>query len=507
MKILTAQQMAEVDRRSWESYRIPSLLLMESAGRAVVDELEKAQPNLPGKSVFIFCGKGNNGGDGLVVARYLLRRGGRPEVFLFGDPAQLKGDALVNWEMVRALDIKPVILPRTADFAARLRKLESPDVIIDALFGTGLSRPIGTDYRRVIDWINRKQSCSFIASVDIPSGLSADSAAVPGSAVKAHLTVTFTALKLALVVPPAADYAGRVVLAPIGSPSILLNNPEYRLNLIDAHQARFALPPRPRDSHKGSFGHVFVVAGSRGKSGAALMTGLAALRSGAGLVTLYLPGSLQKDVVGKIPELMMESIAETPEGTADESAAGMLLKQAEDANVLAVGPGMTTNRSTQELIRTLVRHSPVPVVLDADGINAFAGKSSSLRNQRGQPVMITPHPGEMARLLKTTIARVQANRIETARQCSEVSGAFSILKGFQTVVATPARADFHQQHGKSRHGHRRKRRHPGRYPGAVCRGLEPAFSMAPIWPPWRITFRLQCTSMAWRETRPQSRRE
>ena len=437
MKILTAEQMAEVDRRSWELYRIPTLLLMESAGRAVVDELEKAEPGLSGKSVLIFCGKGNNGGDGLVAARYLAQRGGHPEVLLFGDPARLKGDALTNWEMVRSLDIKTVIFSQASGFAAQLRKLQPPDVIIDALFGTGLSKPIGPDYRRVIDWMNRARRTSFIASVDIPSGLFADSAAVAGAAVKADLTVTFTALKLALVVPPAADQAGSVVLVPIGSPSGLLDNPEYRLNLIDVPQARSTLPARPRDSHKGSFGHVFVVAGSRGKSGAALMTGLAALRSGAGLVTLYLPSSLQKDVVGKIPELMMEAIAETQEGTAHASAADLLLKQAEDANVLVVGPGMTTNRSTQELIRTLVRQSPVPVVLDADGINAFAGESATLRNQKGQPVIITPHPGEMARLLKTTIGRVQGNRIETARQCAEVSGAFSVLKGFQTIVATP----------------------------------------------------------------------
>jgi NAD(P)H-hydrate epimerase len=271
----------------------------------------------------------------------------------------------------------------------------------------------------------------------MPSGLFSDSPAVPGPAVKAHLTVTFTALKPALLLPPAADRAGRVVVAPIGSPCTLLENPDYRMNLIDAHQARAALPPRPRDSHKGSFGHVFVVAGSRGKSGAALMTGLAALRSGAGLVTLYLPRSLQRDVVGKVPELMTESIPETPEGTAHTSAAEAILKQAAEANVLAVGPGMTTNRSTQELIRTLVQQSPIPVVLDADGINAFEGKKEILRNQKRQPVVITPHPGEMARLLKTTIARVQADRIETARRCSQASGAFSILKGFQTVVATP----------------------------------------------------------------------
>ena len=192
------------------------------------------------------------------------------------------------------------------DAESFLSTTEIPDVIVDALFGTGLSKPIGPDFRPVVDWIRKASMHAYVASVDIPSGILADSPEIPGPAVKANLTVTFSALKLAHVLSPAADYAGKIVLAPIGSPEVLFENPEYRLNLIDAKQVRETLPQRARDSHKGSFGHVYVVAGSAGKSGAALMTGMAALRSGSGLVTLWLPRNLQGSVVGKYPELMTE---------------------------------------------------------------------------------------------------------------------------------------------------------------------------------------------------------
>jgi hydroxyethylthiazole kinase-like uncharacterized protein yjeF len=265
-----------------------------------------------------------------------------------------------------------------------------------------------------------------------------DSPIIPGPAVKADLTVTFSALKLAHVLPPASDLSGRVVLVPIGSPPGLLENPGYRLNLIDPAQVRTSLPRRARDSHKGSFGHVYVVAGSRGKSGAALMTGLAALRSGAGLVTLWLPKSLQKSVVGKFPELMTEFLPETEEETSARAGAKVVIPQLHQADALVLGPGLTTHTSTRGLVWELVQRSPVPVVLDADGINAFVPPAESLQNKEGQPVIITPHPGEMARLMGKKISDVQKNRLETARSCAAHHQCFVILKGFQTVVATPA---------------------------------------------------------------------
>jgi hydroxyethylthiazole kinase-like uncharacterized protein yjeF len=245
-------------------------------------------------------------------------------------------------------------------------------------------------------------------------------------------------MKLAHVVPPASDFAGKVVLVPIGSPPALFENPEYRLNMIDPIQVRKALPRRAPDSHKGTFGHVYVVAGSRGKSGAALMTGLAALRSGVGLVTVWMPKSLQRSVVGKFPELMTEFLPETEEETSDRAGAARVLGQLSQVDALVLGPGMTIHPSTRRLIWELVRHSPVPVILDADGINAFVPPAEPLQNESGLPIVITPHPGEMARLIGKKISDVQKNRLETARDCAERYRCYVVLKGFQTVIATPA---------------------------------------------------------------------
>jgi ADP-dependent NAD(P)H-hydrate dehydratase / NAD(P)H-hydrate epimerase len=437
MKILTAAQMAEVDRLSTEIYAIPSILLMENAGRSVVDELERAVPGLKEKRILIICGKGNNGGDGFVVARHIFMRGAKPEIYLLTDPSALKGDALINWNIANSIGIPFKILATPSETKSCLRSLEPPDVIVDAVFGVGLTKPIGSDFSGVVEWINKAGSKAFVVAVDIPSGLFADSARVQGPAVNARLTVTFTASKPALVLHPACERAGKVVVAPIGSPSSLLENNEYRMNLIDGAQVRRVLEPRPKDSHKGTYGHVFVVAGSRGKSGAALMTGLAALRSGAGLVTLWLPESLQRDVVGKVPELMTEFLPATSAGTSSAAGIDKILSSLDQANALVVGPGMTTQESTQELVREIVRRSPVPIVLDADGINTFSSKRDALFNELGQSLTITPHPGEMARLINRPISEVQKDRLAVARAFSEERRCFTILKGYQTVIASP----------------------------------------------------------------------
>ena len=437
MKILTAAQMGEVDRLTTERYLMPSILLMENAGRAFVDELEKACPELDARRIVILCGRGNNGGDGFVAARYLALRNTKPSILLFSDPDKLKGDARTNWEIARAMGIPIEVLATSAEAKSYLKKAQSPDVVIDALFGTGLTKPIGPEFRPMVEWINQASAHAFVAAIDIPSGLFADSPAIPGPAVKAHLTVTFSALKLAHVSPPASDYSGKVILVPIGSPSALFENPQYKMNLIDLAQVRRTLPRRAPDSHKGTFGHVYVVAGSSGKSGAALMTGLAALRSGVGLVTLWLPKSLQRNVIGKFPELMTEFLPETEEATSDRAGAARVLQQLANVEALVLGPGMTMHPSTRKLIWELVHHSPVPVVLDADGINAFVPPAEPLRNEEGQPVVITPHPGEMARLIGKKISDVQKNRLETACDCAARYRCYVVLKGFQTAIATP----------------------------------------------------------------------
>jgi ADP-dependent NAD(P)H-hydrate dehydratase / NAD(P)H-hydrate epimerase len=437
MKILTAAQMAEVDRLTSERFLIPSILLMENAGHSFTEELSKYCSGIQNKRILVLCGRGNNGGDGFVVARYLTLGGAMPTVLLFSDPAELKGDARINWQIAQAMGIPIHVFMVPSKAASYLAEAAVPDVIVDALFGTGLSRPIGSEFLPLIQWIEKVSIHACIAAVDIPSGLMADSSIIHGPVVKAHLTVTFSAFKLAHIVPPASDFAGQVVLVPIGSPPALLDNPEYHWHLVDPEQVRKTLPPRNRDGHKGSYGHVYVVAGSAGKSGAALMTGLAALRSGAGLVTLWLPNGLQAGVLGKFPELMTEFLPETEAGTCDQSGFNKVLAQLSQADALVLGPGMTTHESTKNLIRELVRRSPVPVILDADGLNAFAPPEAFRENDHGQPIILTPHPGEMARLIGKNISEVQQNRMETASAFAAKHRCYVILKGFQTIIADP----------------------------------------------------------------------
>jgi NAD(P)H-hydrate epimerase len=437
MKVLSAKQMVEVDRLSTEKYGIPSILLMENAGRSVADEIHKECLNLFEKRILIICGTGNNGGDGLVAARHLAARGLRPEIWIAGMPEKFRGEALQNWQMVRMLDLDVRILDDPGKRNSYLKQAAAPDIIVDALFGTGLSKPIGTDLEPVILWMNQAGQCARIFAVDLPSGIFADSPTVGGPAIKAHHTISFTALKPALVFPPARDLAGRIRIVEIGSPAGLLENPEYKMSLIDTPQVRRALPPRALDSHKGTFGHVFVLAGSRDKSGAALMCGMAALRSGAGLATLMLPESLRPDIVGKMPELMTVWLPETREGTPDSTALPIILEQLRLADALVLGPGLSTHSSTQDLIVELLHRSPAPVVLDADGINAFAGKPESLKNETGAAVAMTPHPGEMARLIGAKISEIQIDRMAVASQFSHRQNVHVVLKGFQTVIAAP----------------------------------------------------------------------
>jgi ADP-dependent NAD(P)H-hydrate dehydratase / NAD(P)H-hydrate epimerase len=437
MKILTAAEMAEVDRLTTERYLMPSILLMENAGRCFVDELENHCPGLLKKHTAILCGGGNNGGDGCVIARYLANRGAAPSLLLFSDPGKLKGDALINWNIAETMGFPVTVLENPVEGAEYLNMMPTPDIIVDALFGTGLAKPIGPDFEYIVEWINRLSARSLVASVDIPSGIMADAARIPGPAVKARLTVSFSALKPALVLSPAADCAGRVVVADIGSPPALLDNPQYLMNLADAGHVRRVLQSRNRESHKGTFGHIHMIAGSRGKSGAALMAGMAALRSGAGLVTMWLPERLEHSVAGRFPELMMEFLPETEEGTLDHSGYDTIMNQINNADAMLLGPGMTTHPSTAALIRKLVLSSPVPVILDADGINAFSSSGEYPRNESGQPVIITPHPGEMARLTGSSIAHIQENRLNSAQEYAARYDCHVVLKGYQTVIAAP----------------------------------------------------------------------
>jgi len=428
MKILTAKQIREIDRLSTEQFGIPSILLMENAGMRVVEALQDRFDDLEERTIGIVCGKGNNGGDGFVVARQLIQKGTYPSVLVIGNEQEISGDAKINLDILKAIGFPPTCITGVEEWRREKAELLDADIIVDALLGTGLTKPATGLYAAVIESLCDDFPRAEIVSIDLPSGLPADSAHPVGPAVEADLTVTFTALKPCLVLFPNQEYAGDVILADIGNPAELLESPELQTNLIAPEEFEDAMSMRRVDSNKGDFGKVLIVGGSIGKSGAAAMTGWSALRSGAGLVTVATPGNVLSIVAASMPELMTAVLPEANEGISN------LL---EGKSVLAIGPGLGMEPATQNLVRSFVNASRVPTVVDADGLNAYAENPADLRGDDVRPVIITPHPGEMSRLSGKAIESITANRIAVARDFSTANNVYVVLKGFRTVVAAP----------------------------------------------------------------------
>jgi ADP-dependent NAD(P)H-hydrate dehydratase / NAD(P)H-hydrate epimerase len=465
MLILTAAQMREADRLTTERYAIPSLQLMENAGAAVSAYLLAEFPNIASLCIVVLCGKGNNGGDGLVVARRLREIGASPRVILFAEPSALLGDAAVNFKAWQSANGEMHLVTNEAQWAPIRKVVTEADLIVDALLGTGLTGPVKGLLATVIGDVNAAAGLfsrgtgprRHVVSVDMPSGLSSDT--TEGSAegasdvswpvVAADATVTFTAPKLGQMVSPLADHVGKLVVRQIGTPPALLDELlENELRQAGSPLSAYWLEPgefraipmvRRRDANKGSFGHALVVAGSLGKSGAALLAGSAALRVGAGLVTVATPAPVLPIVAGGMPELMSAPLEATAAGTASlrNLDYGRFPELASGKSVLAIGPGLSTNAETQELIRAVVSASEIPVILDADGLNAFAGRADELAARKTPLLAITPHPGEMARLLATSVKDVQAHRLSVALDAAKRWRAYVVLKGFHTILATP----------------------------------------------------------------------
>jgi hydroxyethylthiazole kinase-like uncharacterized protein yjeF len=439
MKILTAGQLRDIDRRTTEEYVIPGLLLMENAGMRVVEALDARLEDLETASVAILCGKGNNGGDGMVVARQLLQRGCLPEVFLFARPEEVRGDAKTNLEILTRIGHPPRVILDAAAWAGALRELGPVDVAVDALFGTGLSRPVEGLLADVIASLGEELDAGLVVAIDVPSGCLADQSRLSGPAVEADLTVTMTGLKQCLVFPPACDQAGDVVVADIGNPAALLDTASHPLELLEPDCFPQIHIARPQDSHKGDYGRVLVVGGSIGKTGAPAMSGEAALRCGAGLVTVAVPKSALPVVAAYMPELMTAPLAETPSGACAASALedALLRELLGSASVVVIGPGMGREPDTAACVRRLIAEIDAPLVVDADGLFALRDHLDAL-DGRSQPLVITPHPGEMAGLIGSDTDHVQTRRWEIAREFAKLHGVYVVLKGFRTLVATPA---------------------------------------------------------------------
>ena len=436
--------MRDVDRQTTERYGIPSILLMENAGRSVVEAMQSHYADLSQFKIAIFCGKGNNGGDGLVAARHLMMRGCRPDVLLFANPADIKGDARINLEILQKLNLPVRFVSEVACTAEELGGLLrdfGTDLVIDGLLGTGARLPVSSSFSEVI---RSFQSFPRVVAIDIPSGLDCeeiDQESQIAMAPHAELTVTFTAPKIPHILYPGAACVGKWVVVPIGSPAELLEEPRYWLNAVSSQEAAQQLTKivRSPESHKGNFGHVLVIAGSLGKTGAAVMAAKSALLAGAGLVTLATPAPCLPIVAAQSAEVMTEPLEATESGGISIKAYdyGRISELLKGKDVLALGPGIGTDPETKDFVRRLLKETTLPVVLDADGINAFAG-CDELLNGEARKLILTPHPGEFARLIGRTTSEVLASRIKISRQFSIDHHVHLVLKGHRTVYAAPS---------------------------------------------------------------------
>jgi ADP-dependent NAD(P)H-hydrate dehydratase / NAD(P)H-hydrate epimerase len=433
VRILNAAQMRDADRQTIEEIGIPSLVLMENAGRQVVAAIEAAfESRLEGR-VAVLCGRGNNGGDGFVVARTLLQRGIDTAVFVVGAVAEVRGDARINLDILGRLGVTVVEVNDEQAWELHFSEIARCSLIVDAIFGTGLKAPVVGMLETVIADVNAADIP--IVAVDLPSGMSADTPHLIGDCIDATLTVTLAAPKLPLVLPPGEAYAGDVVIADIGIPHDVIDELEGpHVELLTPEQLRGLVAPRAADSHKGDFGRLTLVAGSTGKTGAAYLTAMGALRSGAGLVTVATPASCLSIVASMGPAFMTVDLADDG-GMVMASAVDRVLEQMHD--VIACGPGLGRSAGVAEFVRRLLDRATCPLVLDADAISVLADDPGRLTGSEERDVIITPHPGEMARLIGASVSDVQANRLEVATDFATTHRVHVVLKGHRTVIATP----------------------------------------------------------------------
>ena len=450
MKALTAAEMQQVDRLTTARLGIPALQLMEAAGKSVaevfLEQYGRRNATPPGR-VCVLCGKGNNGGDGFVVARHLKEEAEQVELYLLAAPEELKGDAAKNYERWTQTGGSVHAVTNEKEWEKFWPEVASAEVIVDAMLGTGIRGGAKGLMARAIEDVNRvtrnatAARPAWIVAVDTPSGLPSDGEAASGPVLRAHLTVTFIAPKVGQLVGVDAACCGQLVVRAIGSPEALIEE-VGKGTLRWAGPDEFAGLPlqRAADANKGSYGHVLVVAGSQGKSGAAVMAGKAGLRAGAGLVTVATAEPVQTIVAAAHAEYMTEALPARADGAISMEAirSGRFAAAMERKTVLALGPGLGTQEETTEFVRHVVANAQVPIVLDADGLNAFAGRSNLLARRKAAHLVVTPHPGEMSRLVGVSTAEVQKDRVSCAKNAAREWNAWVVLKGFHTVLASPS---------------------------------------------------------------------
>jgi hydroxyethylthiazole kinase-like uncharacterized protein yjeF len=432
MRIVTSETMQQLDRQTIELYGVPGHELMERAGSHVAEFLESRFAGPETRSALIFAGRGNNGGDGFVVARLLAASGWSVTLIILTSGEEFSGDARKNLDRIPP-SVGTILFSELS--GDRLLKLaQDIDVIIDAIFGTGLKSAPSGIYAEAIELIN--SSGKPVVAVDIPSGVNATTGKVPGVAVKASFTVTFGAAKLGHVLYPGAEYTGEVIVTDIGIPPELLEKTPF-IEYVDKEFASGLIKQRKKTAHKGSNGHCLIIAGSCGKSGAAAMTANSAMRSGAGLVTLAVPCSIHPVIELKTTEAMTVPLEETPGGAVAFKSLETIRRLLEGKDALAIGPGLGLHDETKATVRTIVESAEVPLVLDADALNSVAEEVSCLKTSTSPALTLTPHPGEMARLTGVSIAEIESDRIMAAGNFAKTYECFLLLKGARTVIAAP----------------------------------------------------------------------
>jgi len=433
--VLTADEMRRADRHAIETAGLPGALLMENAGSAVARLVSERFPDA--RDVVVLCGRGMNGGDGFVIAR---RLGARAEALLLARRGDVQGDARLHLDACERSGGRLLEIHDAAAWQAAERRVAEADVVVDAVLGTGLrAAPSGLAALAIGALRARHERGRPVVAVDLPSGVSADSGSAPWTTALASCTVTFAAAKRGHVLPPACAAAGELVVADIGIPPASMDTVTPTLFLLEDSDAASAFPRRARGAHKGDFGHVLIVAGSLGKTGAAVLAATGALRSGAGLVTVATPAPCLPIVAAARAEAMTEPLAVTPGGGLDPAALAHLVALARERDAVVLGPGLGQDPATRELVRAFVAACPVPLVVDADGLNAVAaaGREPRASLARDAPTILTPHPGEMARLAGRSTADVQGDRPGAACALARETGAIVVLKGERTIVAEP----------------------------------------------------------------------
>lgn len=431
MKVVTAEEMKRIDARAMEGMSIPGVMLMENAGRGVVSVIREEIGEVEDVSFAVVCGKGNNGGDGFVAARFLKNNGARITAYLLGRKSEVKGDAKTNLEIALKAGVEVVEVKGDASLSKLEEGLESVDVAVDAIFGTGFEGAARGIPAKAIDLLNEFEGVIF--SIDVPSGLDATSGQVEGPCVLADVTATMCLPKRGLLLCPGKDHTGDLYVVDIGVPPVAMEKEHVKVELIDDGYVRRVFPMRPSGAHKGRFGHLLVLAGSPGLTGAAALASMSGLKVGCGLVTLGIPESLNDVMETKLTEVMTLPLPETGSRTLAPDALDPILSFLEKADALALGPGLSTDQKTRELVLRLLPEVRCPAVVDADGLNNLSFKTSVIRRCKA-PLVLTPHPGEASRLTGVRTSEIDKERIDYAVKLSRAFSSTVVLKGAPTVV-------------------------------------------------------------------------